>query len=128
MLIERLLRAHRGRRHFAAANLATAMFTIILSGCSARGSGSATSDVTLSGTECEEFLAAYGQCLESLGSTQVAHARLAQTRAALTAEMQQGDAARAEVRQKCVVSLSQVQTSCGRPALARSSSRQGATP
>ena len=92
--------------------LARVTFAALLAGCGSHPEGGATSSDAGVIAECEAFLASYQSCLASLGSVDVARARVAQTRAALVTEAQRGDSARTTLRQKCVANLSQLKTSC----------------
>jgi hypothetical protein len=104
--------------------IAVAILTAGLAACSARsGGGSSSSDAPIE--ECEAFLTAYEQCLGSLGTPQVAHARAEQTRSSLVAQAERGDAARGEVRRKCVANLSQLQTTCRSVAPSSAASVEG---
>ena len=62
--------------------------------------------------QCEAFLSAYEHCLDALGPSDIARARVEQTRAALTTQLSGGTAARAALREKCADNLSQLRTTC----------------
>jgi hypothetical protein len=62
--------------------------------------------------ECEQFLAAYEHCLDSLGPVWIAQARIEKTRAAFATEAAQGAAAGQALRTQCIAQLSQLRTTC----------------
>jgi hypothetical protein len=88
---------------FAAAALAAC-------GSHASPSGSNAADQPI--PECEAFLSAYEHCLDSLGPTWIAQARVEQTRAAFATQAAQGPAAGQALRKQCVDRLSQIKTTC----------------
>jgi hypothetical protein len=62
--------------------------------------------------ECEAFLTAYEQCLETLGPRSIAQARVEQTRASFDAQLGKGPAVRETLRNRCVTNQSQLGAIC----------------
>ena len=63
--------------------------------------------------ECDAFVAAYQECLRSLGPADLAAARASQTRESLQARIDQSDAVgREALRRECVANHSQLQATC----------------
>jgi hypothetical protein len=86
----------------------------LLFGCSGRHATKDDAESTEPIQECNAFLSAYEQCLETLGPARIAQARVEQTRAGLVAQVQtaHGDTARAALRKQCTDNLSQLKATC----------------
>ena len=82
---------------------------VLLSACSGRHP-TAAAQVDEPIPECDAFLASYEHCLESLGPLDIARGRVEQSRASF--ESVHGEAARAELRQKCADNLVQLKKTC----------------
>jgi hypothetical protein len=84
----------------------------LLPGCGGHGSDATSSDSRSAIPECQAFLGAYEQCLSTLGPANVARERAAQTRTSLGEAAHGGEKARAELRDRCVANLAQLQMGC----------------
>jgi hypothetical protein len=84
---------------------------VSLAACGSHG-GSSSQNANEPIPECDAFLTAYEQCLDSLGPLWIAQARVEQTRAAFATQVAKGPSAGQALRKQCANRLSQIKTEC----------------
>jgi hypothetical protein len=99
-------------RRLAIVILAACLTTAVLGACASHAATTGSQDTAGPIEECEAFLKGYEHCLDSLGPTKIAQARVEQARAGLAAQVGHGEAARAALQKQCADNLSQLKATC----------------